>query len=195
VKKAVGTLILALAVGGCDHAPASPDGVETTQSSRAAVQAAGAQQDLAHLSAAARRDLAVLRASVAPYHRFENAATAGYGEQFPPGCMYSPEGGMGLHYIDRDRLTGLDPASPHLLIYEPQKNGTLRFVGVEYLAGGAPTDSPPVLFDTEFNWNQRFQLWVLHVWVGRNNPDGLFSNYNRAVSCTYAEVLDPGSHH
>lgn len=195
MKKAFGTLILALAVGACDHAPASPDGIETMQASQATTQSAGAQQNLAISAAAARRDLATLRAIVAPYHRFENAAPAGYGEQFPPGCMYSAEGGMGLHYIDRDRLTSLEPASPHLLIYEPQKNGTMRFVGVEYLAGGAPTDSPPVLFGTEFTWNQRFELWVLHVWVGRNNPDGLFSNYNPAVSCAYAEVLDPGSHH
>jgi hypothetical protein len=192
MKKVLATLSLALAIGACDHAPVSSDGAEAVQ---AAMQGAGGQHDIAHLSAAALQDLATLRATVAPYHRFDNASPAGYGEQFPPGCMYGPEGGMGLHYIDRDRLTGLDPASPHLLIYEPQKNGKPRFVAVEYLAGGASTDPPPVLFDTEFTWNQRFELWVLHVWVGRNNPDGLFSNYNPVVSCEYAEVLDPGSHH
>ena len=141
---------------------------------------------LAQLSPAAAQDLAALRAATAPFHRIESAKAAGYDVQFPAGCFSSPAGAMGFHYLNGSKVGTLAPGEPQLLIYEPQKNGTLKLVGVEFILPGAPTDTPPVLFGQTFEYNRTFGVWALHVWAWKNNPSGLFSDWNPKVSCEYA---------
>ena len=43
--------------------------------------------------------------------------------------------------------------------------------------------TPPSLYGLEFHRNEAFQLWVLHVWLYRENPSGMFSDWNPTVSC------------
>jgi hypothetical protein len=140
-------------------------------------------------TAEVNRWLAQLRSTLAPYHRFDAAADAGYAAQIT-GCMVEPGvGGMGFHYGDPMLIDGVvEPLKPELLLYEPQKNGRMRLVAVEYIV---PFDlwtaaDPPAIHGVSFHRNEGFGLWVLHAWVWRNNPAGLFMDWNPVVNCDHA---------
>jgi hypothetical protein len=140
------------------------------------------------------KDLASLRRAVAPFHRFVAASELGWSAKITS-CMADPvNGGMGFHYGNVGLIDGaVQPDKPELLLYEPQANGTLRFVAVEYVIPytfHARDADAPVLFGRTFARNDRFQLWGLHVWVGTSNPSGLFTSWNPAVTCTYTTDLD-----
>ena len=173
------TLLLAgiVLLGGCSD--------ELTITEPGAEMQAGA---LTQLSPAAAQDLASLRAATAPFHRIEVAKAAGYDVQFPAGCFSSPAGGMGFHYLNGAKVGTLAPGEPQLVIYEPQKNGTLKLVGVEFILPGASTDVAPVLFGQTFEYNSTFEVWALHVWAWKNNAAGMFSDWNPNVSCEYANL-------
>ena len=63
------------------------------------------------------------------------------------GCVSgSDHGAMGVHYVNLSLLNGpIDPTHPQALIYEPQLNGEVKLVGVEFiiLASALPADSAP----------------------------------------------------
>lgn len=145
------------------------------------------------LGPAVQKDLAALRVATAKFQRFESRTSGGYTEQpQPPGCFVASnpaEGAMGYHYMDPTRIGTLDVTEPQLLIYEPEKNGQMKLVGVEYIFPGNPTDTPPRLFDQDFVYNTEFSVWTLHAWVWRQNPSGIFNSWNTKVSCAYATDL------
>jgi len=147
-----------------------------------------ASQNVA-ISGQVQRDIARLRDLTAPFHEFETAAAAGWGTQIT-GCFSDPSlGGMGYHYGNVNLIDGtVDVLEPELLLYEPQKNGRLRLVAVEYIVpfGQWTAAEPPRLFDQSFHRNEAFGLWVLHVWHYRNNPSGMFADWNPNVSCEFA---------
>ena len=141
------------------------------------------------VSAEVERRIADLRQLTAPFHAFETAVDAGWGMPIP-GCFSDPVlGGMGHHYGNAALIDGrVDELEPELLVYEPQKNGRLRLVAVEYIVpfGEWTGTEPPRLFDQSFHRNDAFGLWVLHVWHFRHNPSGLFADWNPTVSCAFA---------
>ena len=141
------------------------------------------------VSGEVQREIAGLRDLTAPFHQFETAARAGWGSQIT-GCFSDPtQGGMGYHYGNVALIDGtVDVLEPELLLYEPQKNGRLRLVAVEYIVPFTEWTSaePPRLFDQSFHRNEAFGLWVLHVWHFRNNPRGMFADWNPNVSCEFA---------
>jgi hypothetical protein len=141
------------------------------------------------VSGEVQRDVARLRDLTAPFHRFETAVAAGWGMPIP-GCFSDPTaGGMGYHYGNPTLIDGtVDVLEPELLVYEPQKNGRLRLVAVEYIVpfSAWTAAEPPRLFDQSFHRNEAFGLWVLHVWHFRNNPNGMFADWNPDVSCQFA---------
>lgn len=131
-------------------------------------------------------DLAKLIRVTAPYHSFERAQADGYTAKLTE-CMSDPAGGMGYHYGNPAFINGsVAVTEPEVLLYEPQKNGSLRLVGVEYVVpfGAWTAPLPPELFGQHFHRNEAFGLWALHVWVWRHNPSGLFADWNPRVSCT-----------
>jgi hypothetical protein len=111
------------------------------------------------------------------------------------GCVSGPqEGAMGIHFANGG-LVGdgeLDAMHPEALLYEP-KDGKLQLVGVEYIvmadAWNAKHQAPPVLMGQLFNYSgapNRFGIpafYELHVWAWKNNPNGVFSDWNPRVSC------------
>jgi hypothetical protein len=121
------------------------------------------------------------------------AIDAGYGSA--GSCVSGPqEGAMGIHYPN-GALVGdgmLDPKKPEILIYE-QRNGRLRLLGVEFIviaeAWDDAHDGPPVLLGQHFHYvgsPNRYGLpafYELHVWAWRNNPSGMFVDWNPTVSC------------
>jgi hypothetical protein len=142
--------------------------------------------------ASEHKDLATLRAATAKFHRFEEARDAKYTFLFMNMCMVDQSaqklGGMGYHYVNTDLLDDqLDVANPEALLYEPQANGELRLVAVEYVIPAAAWKSaePPMLFGQKLELNA-FDLWALHVWAWENNPSGIYKSWNPRVNCDNA---------
>jgi hypothetical protein len=105
------------------------------------------------------------------------------------------------------RVTGngthTDFLTPGVLIYEPQANGQLRLVAVENLVfadawQAAGNTQPP-----EFEGYQYYRMidnpvttdideahgfmphYELHMWLYRDNPNGMFAPFNPDVTCQY----------
>ena len=131
-------------------------------------------------------DLNALFAATVAYKDFSRAEAAGYSAKLTD-CMADSSGGMGFHY---GKVALIDGAvrvdAPEILMYEPQADGSLQFVGVEYVMPLSASDTPPSLYGLQFHRNEAFQLWVLHVWLYRENPSGMFSDWNPTVSCAAA---------
>jgi hypothetical protein len=111
---------------------------------------------------------------------------------------------LGVTAPPSPRVTGTgthtDFRTPAILIYEPQKDGRLELVAVENLvfmeawraAGGTepPTfhgvpydkmmDDPATEADEAHMFAPHFDR---HVWLYRDNPNGMFAPFNPAVSC------------
>jgi hypothetical protein len=154
------------------------------------------------------KDLAAAREATAKYHDVDVAIADGYGiSPFAP-CVSSPAGGMGFHYTNGALVAdpSVDVLTPEILLYIPTKNGGRRLVGVEYFLGVGPVWVPgnppppepvnpppaPVIFGQEMGHHGELmephapgQPWHydLHVWLWEGNPDGMFEEFNRNVSC------------
>jgi hypothetical protein len=96
--------------------------------------------------------------------------------------------------------THTDFRKPSILIYEPQADGSLELVAVENLvfasawraAGhtgppsfhGVPYDSmvddPATALDEAHMFEPHFDR---HVWIYRENPNGVFAQFNPSVTC------------
>ncbi|MEP7019576.1 MAG: hypothetical protein ABI808_02920, partial [Pseudonocardiales bacterium] len=137
------------------------------------------------------------------YFDVTTAIAHGYGELKDAAgiaCIDKPGvGGMGIHYVNGD-LVG-DPneraRTPELLVYEPQRNGRLRLVAVEYVVLKADWEAAghttaPSLFGRQFELipaGNRYGLpdfYELHAWIWKHNPLGMFADYNPRVTCAYA---------
>ncbi len=133
-----------------------------------------------------QRDLDALRRVTQSYTNFAAAQAAGYSERLTD-CMADASGGMGYHYGNTAFIDGnARLLEPEILMYEPQPDGSLRFVGIEFVVPLSASATPPSLFGLPFHRNEAFQLWVLHVWLYKENPSGMFSNWNPTVSCAAA---------
>jgi hypothetical protein len=145
------------------------------------------------------KDIRDLRQAMAPNHRFEvGTAEGAWSDQFPPGCFTSAAGAMGYHYHNTANDGVLDVTRPQLIIYEPEKNGQMRLVAVEFFSAAPQSGPAPHLFGQDFHFNSVFQLWVLHVWAFQENPRGIFQDWNPKVSCRFANeppVVFSGAHH
>jgi hypothetical protein len=135
-----------------------------------------------------------VRETTRSFRNVENAVAAGYASE--GACVSGPEeGAMGIHYADADLVVDaeLRADQPELLIYE-QRGDRLRLVGVEYLVfvdawNAAGNTSPPVFVGQHFNLvnsPNRYAIppfYELHVWAWRDNPFGVFVDWNPTVSC------------
>lgn len=178
-------LALGLAVGACGDAP-SP--VSTSEPEALSLHGHSASE-----AASVHGDLAALRQVTAKFHRFENAASAEYVQVTD--CKEHPtEGGMGYHYGNFEYyLDGeANLLEPEVLVYEPGPNGKLHLVAVEYLvpffawAGDPDVDDPPQLFGQDMKRDDAQGEWLLHVWIWKHNPSGMFADWNPEVSCEHA---------
>lgn len=134
-------------------------------------------------------------------------------------------GAMGIHYFRPDLLgiTATDPRvngtsthtdfmQPSILIYEPQEDGSLELVAVENLVfisswKEAGYEGPPVFQNTQFNTmadNPDTEIdeahmfephYDLHVWLHRENPNGVFAQFNPAVTCEHHRAVAPQHQH
>ncbi len=131
-----------------------------------------------------------VRAATQSFHNIESAMTAGWDNPISP-CVVHPElGGMGYHYGRMEFFDGrINHLEPQVLLYEPLENGSLAFVGVEYII---PFDilssdsEPPVIFNQQYHPNHEIGIWALHMWTEKENPSGMFADFNLNVSCQFA---------
>lgn len=125
-------------------------------------------------------------------------------------------GAMGIHFFRPDLLgitappnprvdgngTHTDFRTPSILIYEPQRDGSLALVAVENLvfqkswkATGAKAppsfhgvawdtmqDDPDTAIDEAHMFEPHYDR---HVWIYRDNPNGVFAPFNPAVTCEH----------
>ncbi len=125
--------------------------------------------------------------------RFADVATAVEEGYSPIPCVSGAGGGaMGIHYVNTRYLTednnALDIAKPEAVLYEPQSDGSLVLVGVEYVTFEGPAALEGHLLHYHGSPN-RYGLepyYELHVWAHRENPAGPFVGMNAAVSCEFA---------
>jgi hypothetical protein len=170
-------LILASPLAACADsapvAPARPSAVTT----RVVVGSTATANDI----------LATLRAATARYHDLNAAIADGY--VFLHGCeVRSDEGPVGTVYVNMHRLLDgvIDPSLPDGLIYEPHDNSPPTLVAAELAVPYAlwTGQQPPTFLGATFQREDEFGVFGLHVWIWRNNPDGLFAEANPNVSCT-----------
>ncbi|MCV2874476.1 hypothetical protein OEZ71_19425 [Defluviimonas sp. WL0050] len=124
-------------------------------------------------------------------------------------------GAMGIHYLRPDLLqiaqggdrvdggsTHTDFTAPAILLYEPQADGSMELVGIENLvfekawtdAGNAEppmfngrkwdhmSDDPATAGDEAHGFMPHFDQ---HVWIFRDNPNGVDVPFNPAVTCDH----------
>jgi hypothetical protein len=140
-----------------------------------------------------------------PFDMCDTAAMMGQPEALGAmGIHYFRPDLLGITAPPSPRVTGngthTDFRMPAILIYEPQKDGRVELVAVENLvfadawraAGhaepptfhGVPYDSMVDDPNTEIDEAHMFAPhFDRHVWLYRDNPNGVFAQYNPAVSC------------
>ena len=144
-------------------------------------------------------DLAQVRAATAKFHRVTVAEAAGHqlGWKNPDipidGCVAHPtDGAMGFHWFDHDAIEdiALDPLRPEGLVYEPLPNGKMHLVAVEWIVPAeawhaAGNEDPPSVLGEELGiLNPALGWYILHAWVWKPNPSGMFNNWNPDVDCS-----------
>jgi hypothetical protein len=109
------------------------------------------------------------------------------------GAMKYPPGAMGVHFINMGNVgPTLDVSKPQVLIYEP--NGDkLKLVAAEWFVPAELVKGPaPKIFGQELGGPMEghkplmpdgLHHYDLHVWLWKNNPEGVYSPTNPAVKC------------
>jgi hypothetical protein len=174
-----GLLVLAaLLVAGCGQEQGAD---EAPADSAAAPAAAPARPEEAELNA--------LREKFSPLQDFAQAAGAGYSEAITSCWYHRVEGGQGVHYARTELIDSvITVMDPEIVMYEPQQGGGMQLVGIEYIVPFAQwtSQSPPMVLGQQMHRNEALSLWVHHVWLFRDNPSGLYADWNPTVSCTNA---------
>ncbi len=116
--------------------------------------------------------------------------TAGHAGETP-----HPAGAMGVHLLNLGNISpNPDPARPPVLIYEPHGD-TLRLVAAEWFVPTQVNKERPELLGRKLDGPMAghepimpasLEHWDLHVWLWRENPAGLFTPTNPAVTCPKA---------
>jgi hypothetical protein len=135
------------------------------------------------------RQIKELRELTKSFREFEVARDAGWSTKITECFEDAKLGGMGFHYGNSAYIDGTpDRMKPELLLYEPRENGKLRLVAVEYIIPFTAwtSETPPQLYGRSFSRNEAFGIWALHVWHERENPRGVFADWNPKVSCARA---------
>jgi hypothetical protein len=133
-----------------------------------------------------RSDRIAAQRATAADQDVEVAESAGYASTLDTlGCFEDPQGGMGVHYVNRALLDDtVDLRRPEALVYELRADGSIAgLVAHEYIV---PVDAwtstrPPKLAGVPLHRHPTLPLWVLHTWLWKENPSGDFADWNPAV--------------
>ena len=118
--------------------------------------------------------LNVARRAVCKYRRLEAALADGYANSGLP-CVP----GQGYHYIKASLVGTTDIRHPSVLMYTA--DGDLN--SPEWIAPQSDFPTPPSIFGQTLHSEDELGLWILHVWVWKLNPNGVFDDVNPDVTC------------
>ena len=144
--------------------------------------------------------LAQVRLATARFHDVNAAIEAGYepgwvngsGQRIITNCVAHPtDGAMGYHYFNASLMDDLavDVLQPEALVYEPKADGTLKLVAVEWVARGpnsnpAGLSEPPSVLGMDMHiLVPAVGFYIMHAWIWKPNPAGMFADWNPNVSC------------
>ena len=167
-------------------------------------------------------DLDVIRAATEKYKDVSIALAEGFIPDPSGQCVSAAAeglpaewGGMGIHYLNPKLLqitageprvngnsTHTDFTRPAILLYEPQKDGSLVLMGIENLvwieawkaAGNADipafmdrkwdmmVDDPATDGDEAHRFMPHYDQ---HVWLYRENPTGILNPFSPAATCEH----------
>jgi|RhiMetdeSRZDD1v2_1073273.scaffolds.fasta_scaffold481249_2 hypothetical protein len=86
----------------------------------------------------------------------------------------------------RTLAAGHDLLHPEAIIYAPNLNGSIQLGAVEYMVPAAMWDAentnPPQVLGQSFHLHERLRMYVLHSWIWKDNPSGIFEDWNPDVS-------------
>lgn len=167
-------MLAALAMAACENPQAIPTGHDHAAVALSRVGAG-------HVDGLAKQ----VRQVTARFNATQQATMLGYVQDSP--CVAVPGmGGMGFHWVNHSLVDPVfEPLKPEVVLYAPRPNGQLELVAVEYIV--IDVGQPAPTFD-----GQAFDVggspvpvahWTLHVWVHRENPNGLFTPFNPTVVC------------
>ena len=108
------------------------------------------------------------------------------------GSMDYKPGAMGVHFLN-PALVGpkLDSTKPQVLLYEPVGD-KLVLTGAEWFVPTEVSKTPPSILGHQLMGPMEghapimppeLHHWDLHVWLYKDNPNGMFSPTNSAVKC------------
>lgn len=133
----------------------------------------------------------ISRKASAKYWDIEAAKADGYEQLFD--CTEGESGNMGQHFIHPGRAGDgkLVLEEPDVLMYEPQADGTMQLVAIEYVVFEKhwPEAAPPRFMGqvmkrkTAVGTHPVEPFFEVHAWHWRHNPEGFFSDWNVNVSC------------
>jgi hypothetical protein len=141
-------------------------------------------------------DTAAARMVSARFSDINEAYAEGYINFYK--CTEQPGvGTMGQHLVNLDYVgdPAINPLRPEALVYEPTVNGGWRLVAVEYVVikqdweNAFGTTRIPTVLGQEMLFRaagNRYGLpdfYERHAWLFKNNPDGLFADWNPNLSC------------
>lgn len=161
----------------------------SSAAARPSVHASTMRHTPESLTPAQREAIAQVKKATAKYERLAVAQNDGFTSQYPAGCAASSEGAQGVHYLNPARVdTLIELLRPELVMYEPQGNGRMALVGVDYVVpfSAWTHNEPPRLLGVPFMRNEKLGVWALHIWNFRENPSGTFAMWNPRVSCALA---------
>jgi len=95
---------------------------------------------------------------------------------------------MGYHYINTHLLdTTVEVLHPEAMVYAPDAKGSIQLGAVEYMVPAAAWDAEhnerPQVLGQDFHFHKKLGMYVLHAWIWKNNPAGIFEDWNPDVSC------------
>jgi hypothetical protein len=142
------------------------------------------------IQAASKDDITRVREATERFHRTPAARAAGYDLILGlDDCFQNyGVGGRGYYYINTNLLdTTVDLLQPEAIVYASDTNGSIELGAVGYMVPAAAWDSeyikPPQVLGQRFHLNARLGMYVLHAWIWKNNPSGMFEDWNPDVSC------------
>ncbi|HSF36906.1 MAG TPA: hypothetical protein VLA70_12375 [Nocardioides sp.] len=162
--------------------------------------------DHASMTAGLQDDLARVRRATARFHRVEAAEEAGYrlgwvngaGRLIVNTCIARPAaaggGAMGYHYFNADLMATdeVELLRPEVLVYAPDDDGRLHLAAVEWVARSA-TSNPPGVSTAPSVLGMPMHIiapapagpafYLTHAWVWKENPAGMFADWNPDVTC------------
>jgi hypothetical protein len=126
------------------------------------------------------KEIKQVKNAVAPFATKSAGVAAGYNVDV---TGYRTQ--MGHHFLNIELLDdSFEINKPEVLLYAPYGTDSMKLVAVEYATPIEDLNNPPAkpegFTGSSDVWeiNTEFKLWTLHVWVGLDNPHGLFASHN-----------------